>query len=115
VIFFGSVYTFQADAIGMAKEYAAAAAAHTLTLRLALFALFYIWGLIFCVHLTVIAIIFWLVVALPLAVIYLASIILFCAEFLVRRIAEYPKGPIFAGSLLLGAISGVFRIMLAHH
>lgn len=115
IVFFGSVYHFQQDFLGLAKEYANAATAHALTLPLALFALFYIWALVLCVHLTVIAIIFWLVVALPLAAIYLVSIILFFAEFLVRRIAEYPKGPIFAASLLLGAISGVFRVVLASH
>lgn len=115
VFLFGSVYAFQGDLLGLAKEYAAAVAAHTLTLGLALFALFFIWGLILCINLTVIGIIFWFVVALPLAVIYLASILLFCSEFIVRRIAEYPKGPIFAASLLLGAISGVFRVILASH
>jgi hypothetical protein len=82
---------------------------------LALFAPFYLWALILCVHLTVIAVIFWAVVALPLAVIYLLTILLFCSEFVVRRIAEYPKGPIFAGSVLLGAIAGVFRVMSAGH
>jgi hypothetical protein len=115
IIFYGSVYAFQDTFLGLAKEFAASVAAHTPTLGLALFALSFLWGLILCVHLTVIAIIFWLVVALPLAVTYLVSILLFCSEFVVRRIAEYPKGPIFAGSLLLGAISGIFRVIFAGH
>jgi hypothetical protein len=113
VVFFGSVYAFQGDFLALANEYAVAG--DTLTLGLALFGLFFISGLILCIHLTVIAIIFWSVVALPLAVIYLISIFLFCSEFVVRRIAEYPKGPIFAASLLLGAISGIFRVILASH
>jgi hypothetical protein len=98
VLFFGSVYAFEGDFLNLANQYTAASAAHTLTLGLALFALFFIWGLILCIHLTVIAIIFWSVVALPLVVIYFASILLFFTEFVVRRIAEYPKGPIFAAS-----------------
>ena len=109
------MYAFQSDLLGLAKEYAARVAAHTVTLGFALFALFYIWGLILCIHLTVIAVIFWLVVALPLIAIYLLSILLFCSEFIVRRIAEYPKGPIFAGSVLLGAVSGIFRVIFASH
>jgi hypothetical protein len=71
--------------------------------------------LILCVHLTVIAAIFWLVVALPLLAIYLITVVLFCSEFVVRRIPEYPKGPIFAGSMLLGAIAGIFRVLSAGH
>jgi hypothetical protein len=114
-IFFGSVAIFQSEFLGLAKEYAAGVTARTLTLGPALFALFFLWMLILCVHLTVIAVIFWSVVTLPLIVIYLLSILLFCLEFVVRRIAEYPKGPIFAASLLLGAISGIFRVMLASH
>jgi hypothetical protein len=115
VMFFALVYAFNGDLIGLAKAYAAAAVAHQLTLGLALFALFYLCTLIFCVHLTVIAVIFWAVVALPLLVIYLLTVVLFCCEFIVRRIAEYPKGPIFVGSALLGAVAGVLRAMSAGH
>jgi hypothetical protein len=115
VIFFTLVSTFKGDLIDLAKDFAAGVAAHTVTLGLALFALFYLWTLILCVHLTVIAVIFWAVVALPLAVTCLLTILLFCSEFVVRRIAEYPKGPIFAGSLLLVAIAGVLRVMSAQH
>jgi hypothetical protein len=114
-IFFGSVAFFQSEFLGLAKEYAAGVTARTLTLGPALFALFFVWTLILCVNLTVIAVIFWSVLALPLIVIYLLSVLLFCLEFIVRRVAEYPKGPIFAGSLLLGAISGIFRVILAGH
>jgi hypothetical protein len=115
VIFFTLVSTFKGDLIGLAKEFAAGAATHTVTLGLALFALFYLWALILCVHLTVIAVIFWAVVAVPLLAIYLLTVVLFCCEFIVRRIAEYPKGPIFAGSALLGAVAGVLRVMSTGH
>jgi hypothetical protein len=115
VIFFGSVYIFQDTFLGLANEYVAGVAAHTPTLGLALFAFLFLLALILCGNLTTIAMIFWLVVALPLAAIYLVSVLLFCSEFVLRRIAEYPKGPIFAASLLLGAISGIFRIILSGH
>ena len=36
--------------------------------------------------------------------VYAFSIILFVLEFIVRRIAEYPKGPILAASVLVGGI-----------
>jgi hypothetical protein len=48
--------------------------------------------------------IFWAVVAVPLVFVYAFSIILFVLEFIVRRIAEYPKGPILAASVLVGGI-----------
>jgi hypothetical protein len=114
-IFFALVQAFNGDLIGLVKAYATAAVAHQLTLGLALFALFYLWALILCVHLTVIAVIFWVVVALPLLTIYLLTVVLFCCEFIVRRIAEYPKGPILAGSALLGAIAGILGAMSAWH
>jgi hypothetical protein len=115
LIFLALVSAFKSDLVGLAKAYATAAASHQLTLGQALFALFYLCSLILCVHLTVVSVIFWAVVALPLLVIYLLTVVLFCSEFIVRRIAEYPKGPIFAGSVLLGAIAGVFRAMSTGH
>jgi hypothetical protein len=115
VIFFGVVYTFSGDLIGLAKSFAAAAAAKQMTLGLAPFALFFLVVLILCVHLTVIALIFWTVVAVPLLAVYLLTVALFSSEFVVRRIAEYPKGPILAGSALFGALAGVFRILSGGH
>jgi hypothetical protein len=46
-------------------------------------------------------------VALGLA--YIASAILYMGEFIVRRIAEYPKGPVLALSALIGAIVALFK------
>jgi hypothetical protein len=39
------------------------------------------------------------------ALAYIASAILYVGEFIVRRIAEYPKGPVIALSTLSGASS----------
>jgi hypothetical protein len=49
-------------------------------------------------------VIFWATIALPIVSIYALTIALFVSEFIVRRIAEYPKGPIFAISGLVSAI-----------
>jgi hypothetical protein len=46
-------------------------------------------------------------VALGLA--YLASAILYVCEFIIRRIAEYPKGPVLALSALIGGIAALVK------
>jgi hypothetical protein len=46
-------------------------------------------------------------VALGLA--YIASAILYVGEFIVRRIAEYPKGPVLALSAFIGAIVALIK------
>ena len=43
-----------------------------------------------------------LAIFLSIALAYLASAFLYVGEFAVRRIAEYPKGPVLALSALLG-------------
>lgn len=48
-------------------------------------------------------------VLVSLAAAYLASIILFVLEFIARRIAEYPKGPILALSTFFGCIAALFK------
>jgi hypothetical protein len=111
-IFLTLVFIFKVELLGFAKAFGVAVASNELTLVQALFAFSYLWAFILCFHLTVIAVIFWAVVALPLLAIYLLTIVLFCSEFIVRRIAEHPKGPIVAGSVLLVALLGVLRIIL---
>jgi hypothetical protein len=106
------VFIFKVELLGFARAFGVAVASNELTLVQALFAFSYLWAFILCFHLTVIAVIFWAVVALPLLAIYLLTIVLFCSEFIVRRIAEHPKGPIVAGSVLLVALLGVLRIIL---
>jgi len=41
--------------------------------------------------------------------IYVGSFCLYIAEFTMRRIAEYPKGPILAGSVALGSITALIK------
>jgi len=50
-----------------------------------------------------------LTILFALGLAYVASAILYVAEFVVRRIAEYPKGPILALSALLGAVSALIK------
>ena len=60
--------------------------------------------------LTVASVIF-LVLVVPIAVLYLATCLLSFIEFLVRRIAEYAKGPIVAASLLLTAVGAILKAL----
>jgi hypothetical protein len=62
-------------------------------------ALFPILIVLFCV----------LTIILSIAVAYIASAILYVGEFVVRRIAEYPKGPILALSALFGGIIALIK------
>jgi hypothetical protein len=50
-----------------------------------------------------------LAVFLSMAMAYLASAILCVGEFVVRRIAEYPKGPVLALSTLFGGVVGLIK------
>jgi hypothetical protein len=50
-----------------------------------------------------------LAVFLSMAMVYLASAILYVGEFVVRRIAEYPKGPVLALSTLLGGVVALIK------
>jgi hypothetical protein len=50
-----------------------------------------------------------LAVFLSMAMAYLAGATLYVGEFVVRRIAEYPKGPVLALSALLGGIVALIR------
>jgi hypothetical protein len=43
------------------------------------------------------------------ALAYLVSIILYLGEFVVRRIAEYPKGPVLALSAFFGGIAALIK------
>lgn len=44
-----------------------------------------------------------------LGLLYVARVILYAGEFVVRRIAEYPKGPVLGLSALIGGIAAVFK------
>lgn len=70
-------------------------------------AIFFLYCGVFC---SLIALIFWATVALPLVVIYALSASVFLAEFISRRVAEYPKGAILALSALLGGLAGLLKL-----
>jgi hypothetical protein len=46
-----------------------------------------------------------------LGLVYIASVILYVGEFVIRRIAEYPKGPVLALSALIGGIAALFKAL----
>jgi len=52
-----------------------------------------------------------LAIFLSLAMAYVASAILSVGEFIVRRIAEYPKGPVLAVSAFLGGIVALIKAL----
>lgn len=82
----------------------------TPTLGIALGQLLSIVVLLISLHFTAISVICWAVVALPLIVIYLFIGLLCVAEFVVRRLAEYPQGPLVA---ILAIVGGVGLLLKA--
>lgn len=54
----------------------------------------------------------WAIAALPLLVVYAFAATLSTLEYLLRRIAEYPRGPILAISIIVGSIAGVLKVFL---
>lgn len=53
---------------------------------------------------------FWVIAMLPFVIAVVATIGLSVAEFVARRIAEYPKGPILAASAIFTAAIAIFKI-----
>ena len=54
-------------------------------------------------------VIFWLPITIPLIIIYVASAFIFVAEFVMRKLAEYPKGAIVAIALILAALVALLK------
>jgi hypothetical protein len=54
-------------------------------------------------------VIFWLPIAIALIIIYVASAFIFVAEFVMRKLAEYPKGAIVAIALILAALVALLK------
>ncbi len=52
---------------------------------------------------------YWAILALPVLAMLVLSAMLFVCELILRRVAEYQKGPIIGGSLLLALIGGVYK------
>ena len=81
------------------------------TLGVALSMLLFLLSYVFSIHFMVLTLIFWIAVAIPMFVIYGISGLLVIAEFAVRRIAEYPKGPILAISALVFAVGALLKAL----
>jgi hypothetical protein len=52
---------------------------------------------------------FWAVSAGLVAFIYLGSLLLYIVELTIRRIAESPKGPVLAGSVVIGSVVSLIK------
>jgi len=59
---------------------------------------------------TLILLAIWLLVVCPLVFAYVATALLYASEQLVRRIAEYRKGPVLALSALSGGIAALLKV-----
>jgi len=59
---------------------------------------------------TAFMVIFWSAVAVPIISLYVIGLILFVSEFVVRRIAEYPKGVLIAMSALMASLFAFVRV-----
>jgi hypothetical protein len=57
----------------------------------------------------VMLLVYWASAVLPLLFAYAAMAVLFVVELVVRRIAEYPKGPILALSAACGGIAAALK------
>lgn len=66
-------------------------------------------GMIVLMFLSILSMI--IVMALPIAVVQLLRISILIGEFVLRRIAEYPKGAILAGSAIATAAIGLFKAL----
>jgi hypothetical protein len=111
VAFFLLSYQFKDLLLNMAHNYASGVATGQLRLVDAISALLFIFGYVFVVHCTVLALIFWATVTGPLVVIYTTTILLFVAELIARRISEYNKGVLFAGIALMGALATLLKVL----
>jgi hypothetical protein len=78
-------------------------AVHPPTLTVAILQLLYLIVYMTSVFSAAIALVLWCPVAIPLALIYFASLLIVGSEFVVRRIAEYPRGTLAAASVILVA------------
>jgi hypothetical protein len=83
------------------------------SLSIALLQLLTILVYIISVHCTVIILIFWAAIAIPVAFINVLSALLFVSEPIVRSCAQHPKS-IFGGSVLLTAIATLLKVLDRH-
>jgi hypothetical protein len=83
------------------------------TLGIALLQLLTILGYVLSAHCTLIVLIFWAAIAIPVGIIYALSILFYIFELIIRRLAERPNALIVASSLL-GAIATFLKVLDRH-
>jgi hypothetical protein len=83
------------------------------TLWIALLQLLTIFGYVLSVHCTLIVLIFWAAIAIPVVFIYSLSCLLYMSELIIRRLAERPNSLLVA-STLLGAIATFLKVLDRH-
>jgi hypothetical protein len=67
------------------------------------------------VFFVVILFFFWsmfLLILIPIIAVLIAKVVLVTGEFVVRRVAEYPKGPILTGSAILGVGVSIIKALM---
>jgi len=57
------------------------------------------------------ALITWIVLIIPLTVLPVVRGALYASELIIRRVAEYPKGPLIAVGILFSAIAGIINAL----
>jgi membrane protein implicated in regulation of membrane protease activity len=60
---------------------------------------------------TAVLLLCWVVTASLVLFIYVGSLLLYIVELTVRRMAEYPKGPVLAAGALLGMVGALIRLI----
>jgi hypothetical protein len=83
------------------------------TLGIALLQLLTVSVYVLSIHCTVIFLIFWLAVAAPVVLLYALSGLLYVSEFVVRRVAEYPRALLAVGGVL-SAIAILLKVLDRH-
>ncbi len=81
------------------------------TLGIALGQLATVLVIITSINFTAISAIFWITVATPLFIVYVLTALLFIFEYALRRIAEYPKGPLFAATAIVAALGLLLKAL----
>jgi hypothetical protein len=83
------------------------------TLGIALLQLLTILGYVLSVHCTLVVLIFWAAIAIPVGIIYALSIIVYTFELVIRRLAERPNA-LLVTATLLGLIATFLKVLDRH-
>ena len=68
-------------------------------------------GYLAAFNLAMVGVAFWAITALPVVTLLVLSATLFVVELIARRLAEYRKGPIIGGSVLLAFVGGTYKAL----